>query len=268
MQPDSQHLYRGFSLHIGLNKVDPASYGGWAGELSCCENDAIAMYRLAESQGYLPLALLTEGAQIDRVKNAIAEIRDEILPAEYFLLTYSSHTGQVPDENGDDPDHLDEAICLYDGLLLDDLLFSWLKEFPERCRITVVADSCHSAGAIRTWGRRIKAMPRSVVQPAYRTQKDYYDSLPRLGREKYDLGCFVAWLSACQENQYAGESNEYGLFTEMLLRVWQDGAFSGDYYDFIKRIGALMPEDQSPGLELMGPRDLEWFGWSTPFKLR
>ena len=30
----------GYSLHVGLNFVDPASYEGWDGELTACEFDA------------------------------------------------------------------------------------------------------------------------------------------------------------------------------------------------------------------------------------
>ena len=38
---------RGQSLHIGVNKVDPAHYNGWEGTLAACEFDAEDMRALA-----------------------------------------------------------------------------------------------------------------------------------------------------------------------------------------------------------------------------
>ena len=34
---------QGRSLHIALNRVDPAAYGGWSGDLMACEADAADM---------------------------------------------------------------------------------------------------------------------------------------------------------------------------------------------------------------------------------
>ena len=42
---------KGLSLHLGLNGVDPAHYGGWDGALSACEFDAKDMNTLAKAQG-------------------------------------------------------------------------------------------------------------------------------------------------------------------------------------------------------------------------
>ena len=38
----------GCSLHLGLNFVDPAHYGGWDGELRACEFDANDMAAIAK----------------------------------------------------------------------------------------------------------------------------------------------------------------------------------------------------------------------------
>lgn len=40
-----QSKTKGISLHIGLNRVDPAHYQGWDGKLNGCENDAKSMER-------------------------------------------------------------------------------------------------------------------------------------------------------------------------------------------------------------------------------
>ena len=33
-------MAKGVSVHIGINEVDPAHYGGWTGALNACEADA------------------------------------------------------------------------------------------------------------------------------------------------------------------------------------------------------------------------------------
>ena len=46
----SKHAAR--SLHIGLNAVAPAHYGGWSGPLAACEFDANDMADVARSRGH------------------------------------------------------------------------------------------------------------------------------------------------------------------------------------------------------------------------
>jgi hypothetical protein len=101
MQPAGK-LYQGYSLHIGLNSVDPNAYGGWHGELNCCENDSQAMWDIADQLGYRPIYLPTRQATVKAVLAEITAVRNKIKPADYFLLTFSGHTGQVPDIHADE----------------------------------------------------------------------------------------------------------------------------------------------------------------------
>ena len=39
-------MAKGFSLHIGVNAVDPVHYSGWSGELAACEFDAESMLEI------------------------------------------------------------------------------------------------------------------------------------------------------------------------------------------------------------------------------
>jgi hypothetical protein len=51
---------KGLSLHIGLNAVSPAAYGGWSGDLAACEFDAKDMAAIAKSRGMKSTVLLTK----------------------------------------------------------------------------------------------------------------------------------------------------------------------------------------------------------------
>lgn len=267
----SGNLYRGFSLHIGLNEVDPASYGGWEGRLAGCHADAYAMALIPKWGSYeWTELLLDEQAERSHVRETIEEVSGIVEPGDTFLLTYSGHGGQLPDPESDEADHLDETWCLWDGELLDDELWTLFAKFPKWSRIIVVSDSCYAHGMVRSSLYRYRSMPGAVIQTAYEAQQGLYDGIERLGREKYKDGFIkasVCWLPACQENQYAMDGRDGGLFTQALSLVWQDGAFAGDYRRFHREILRHMPADQSPGLEFTGRRDLN-FHWSTPFKLR
>ena len=69
------------SLHIGLNAVDPASYGAPFG-LTACEADARDMRRIAKARGAKTKLLLTADATCDAVLEAI----DTMLPRPEIRL--------------------------------------------------------------------------------------------------------------------------------------------------------------------------------------
>ncbi|MEH6887688.1 caspase family protein, partial [Priestia megaterium] len=136
---------KGFSLHIGLNSVDPQHYGGWDGKLGACEADAEDMELIAKSLHYNNVStLLTAKATINNVINEIKKAATSLESGDIFFLSYSGHGGSVPDQDKDEDDGKDETWCLYDGQLPDDQLFSLWHLFREDVRIIVLSDSCHS----------------------------------------------------------------------------------------------------------------------------
>jgi len=205
----------GISLNIGLNSVDPGHYGGWAGTLNACENDANDMADIAKNQGFTVTKLLTKGATrkavIDNVTAAARQLKD----GDTFFLSYSGHGGQIPDTNGDEPDGLDETMCFYDGEFIDDELAALWPNFAKGVRIFVLSDSCHSGTVTRlaqyaSYSRQanvnapdaqffstrfenllgefprsierplsspVRAMPFSIVNTTYRNNKAFYDGI-------------------------------------------------------------------------------------------
>ena len=135
---------QGRSIHIGLNHVDPAAYGGWAGTLKACEFDARDMCDLATSRGFQTYQLLTTQATSRALFNALDDAAAALAPGDFLFLTYSGHGGQVPDSNGDEEDGLDETWVLYDRQVIDDELYGAWAKFQPGVRIFVLSDSCHS----------------------------------------------------------------------------------------------------------------------------
>ena len=62
----------------------------------------------------------------------------------------------------------------------------------------------------------------------------------------------VILISGCQDNQTSMDGDHNGAFTEQLLRVWDDGSFTGNYAQLHAAIKARMPSTQVPNLFTLG----------------
>ncbi len=123
---------KALSLHMGLNGVSGAAYGGWDGPLAACEFDAHDMAALAKSRGMKPTVLITKKATRNATLSGIRAAAKALQSGDFFFLTYSGHGGQVPDVNGDEADKKDETWCLFDGQLIDDELYAELEQVQGR----------------------------------------------------------------------------------------------------------------------------------------
>jgi hypothetical protein len=151
-------------------------------------------------------------------------------------------------------------------------------------------------------GQRSKLMPEAVARRTYEENKAFYDKLQAdVAREaaaqqkskavtapvdpdtalaaRTHTGAAaqtatlvgkpkaaVVLISGCQDNQSSMDGEFNGAFTEQLLRVWDNGAFAGNYGSFHARIRARLPASQSPNLFTLGPAEaLTAFVAQAPF---
>ena len=278
---------KGVSLHIGLNAVSPAAYGGWDGPLAACEFDAKDMAAIARAQGMKTTLLLTKKGTRSRVLAAMRSAAKRLVKGDFFFLTYSGHGGQVPDVTGEETDKQDETWCLYDGQLIDDELYLELSRFASGVRILVLSDSCHSGTVTRAMPPQLddriltgrsKMMPLAVGIRTYREHQAFYDNLqrhvaqaagksstpdpdsvlahltvsPRLTAIAKRFRPAVILISGCQDNQTSLDGDHNGAFTEQLLKVWNHGAYRGNYAKFHAAIKAGLPASQTPNLFTLG----------------
>lgn len=249
----------GYSLHVGLNAVDEQVYG-WAGQLKGCEADAKSMYAVAGEAGFAASDLLlgpeaTAGAVLARLADA-AQI---VQPGDLFVLTYSGHGGQLPDQDGDEPgDHLDETWILYDRMLLDDELRLAFTAFAPGVRIVVVADCCHNgADGERVIPQEVAGKHLGEMLPTYRGVQ--------LAAKHSEPQASVLSLCASQENQEAADGDRNGRFTAALLSIWNKNGFDGDYLAFHGAIAEKLPRKQQPDLRASGGGDIDAFREQRPF---
>ena len=286
---------KGISLHIGLNAVNAADYGGWDGPLAACEFDANDMAAIAKSKGMKSTVLLTKKATRDNLFSGMHDAAKKLKAGDLFFLTYSGHGGQVPDVSGDEPDKQDETWCLFDGQLIDDELYFELSKFAAGVRVLVLSDSCHSGTVTRASpvpvtipGQRPKLMPAAVAMRTYREHQAFYDKLQldvakaagkavvdpdtalanvaasgRLSAIVKKFNPSVLLISGCQDNQTSLDGDHNGAFTEQLLKVWSNGAFTGSYARFHAQVKAGLPASQTPNLFTLGRAGV--FLAQTPF---
>jgi hypothetical protein len=280
-------MAKGYSLHLGLNFVDPKHYGGWDGELAACEFDANDMAAIAKAQGHAETTvLLTREATSGRLVKEMLRLARVLEADDLLFLTYSGHGGQVPAEGSDEDDKLDETWCLYDRQFIDNEIYNLLGRFRPGVRIVTLSDSCHSGTALRDRQRAggpspeeqvrsmaraaRETMPADAVPPEedakprlapidvtldnYNENKDVYLALQAAtaGAEGQVPAAGAILISGCQDAHVSLDGRHNGLFTGNLKKVWKEGAFDGGYRAFHQAIVARMPPTQVPNLFQVG----------------
>ncbi len=284
----------GLSLHVGLNVIDKNHYGT-DGKLAACIADAEAMKAIATDRGYEVMDLLTDGQGTrDAVIAGISEAAGKLKSGDTFLYTYAGHGSQMHDFNRDEADNLDETWCLFDGMLLDDEAYELWSRFDEGVRILVILDCCHSGTAVRAapglfddsagnqGGHKPRMLPVPVARRAFSANPGFYrkigsareggDDLPGLSDDiatrpyRSPLRASIRLISGCQDNQLSMDGFFNGRFTEELLKVWNNGRFSGNYHTFHKTIVNGMPPTQTPNHYKIGQSDPAFDG-QVPFTI-
>lgn len=261
---------KAFSLHIGLNEVDPAQYAGWNGKLNFAEQDAEDMFQLARKAKFAQsIPLLGEMATRENVLENLKKLAKNAHKDDLVMITYSGHGALVPDTNEDEEDkEADETWCCYDGQLLDDeLKYLWTK-FKPGVRIILFSDSCHSGDIAKNddpndliWQAiqdGAKFMPLEKSFAAYKANQAFYDKIQK-ETPLVDLSAIKASIkqfAGCHEDGFSYEGLGNGQFTKAMKSVWKDGAFTGTYQAFFDAIVLKMKgAKQTPKMQHIGPVD-------------
>ena len=153
------------------------------------------------------------------------------VPGDRVVVYYSGHGSQVPDENGDEEDGLDETFVPTDygrngnrdeDMVIDDELAAALQALRDR-QVLLVADSCHSGTVTRgadfgDFTQHGTARPRYYPSGARsRSINVIRDEEPM--SEELDIHLT---LSAALPHQLAWESNGSGIFTSYLIEALTD----------------------------------------------
>lgn len=79
---------------LGLNGVNPVSYGGWTGDLVACDSDATGYAAAFATLGYSSSAIFDSGVTLSAFRSVLTTAAANTQPGDWFVLTYSGHGGQ------------------------------------------------------------------------------------------------------------------------------------------------------------------------------
>jgi len=158
-----------------------------------------------------------------------------------FFFYFAGHGDQVKDEDGDEPDGLDQTILPVDhaknGQIVDDKIYELIvKNLPFNSFLTAVVDSCHSGTIldlpIPLLGRLPPSVrPSSPLEPA--TTDDeigfVYEPMSEGGASPMNNALFIRphrntlgdaiSFSACTDKELAYGWNSGGWFTHCFIKA-------------------------------------------------
>lgn len=283
------------SLHIGVNRVDRTRYTGTKHSVLCgCENDARSMADVATANCFTVLDLLVnERATFNRVADYLEYVVNELDAGDAFLFTFSGHGASLVysslyangAEDSDMLDERDEGFVLYDLVMKDNYLNTYLRRFKPGVRVILVADCCHSrtihsfgsnsdehnppddSSAERCrknrWMKLEKGSQTSMRQKELYKLYDNHYSKVGLRLNNQNIQADMVLLSACDDNQMAADGPDHGAFTKAILEVLRSGAngdgmpFIGSYKQFVDVIKMKTGSAQVPEATLLGPNTEE-----------
>lgn len=150
---------------VGIN-----DYPGQYNDLSGCVNDAKDWAQLLKSEfgfGANVRSLLDGEATRDNMLSALDDLVAKSQEGDVAVFTYSGHGTWVYDRGErDESDNRDEALCAYDGNIIDDEIRAILRQMKPGARLTVISDSCHSGSVTRQVLMRHHARDRRSGEPA------------------------------------------------------------------------------------------------------
>ena len=248
-----------YGLCVGIN-----DYPGTNMDLRGCVNDARDWAWLLKRlhPGIYLLSMVDGEATRKDILWRLSLYVEALNRGDTLYFTFSGHGTRVPDENGDEGDGRDEAICPHDvmtaGPILDDEL-NWI--FAQRARgsrVVVIADSCFSgtvarAGCLGTLAavsgpggrveflvpyRRTRFLAPAVIPARVRGKREAW---PSQRDEAYMT------VSACLPNEVSYDAEiggrPCGAFSHAATKTFP-GATS--YADWMRWMRKLLPSAEYP----------------------
>jgi hypothetical protein len=238
------------ALCIGIN-----DYPGTENDLAGCRNDADDWSAALLARGFDTSRLLDSEATGTAIREGIRALLTRATPGDTVVITYSGHGTWVPDTNGDEPDHRDEALCPYDiaenGPLLDDDLHDLFAGAAQDVRTILISDSCHSGTLTRLNhpigdhpGRARFLAPSTFLPAPQRLRAALTPRTPRAPRSTALL------LAGCRDDEYSYDATfdgrPNGAFTYVALTALASLPDNATYRDWLHAIRDRLPSQDYP----------------------
>jgi len=248
------------SLHIGIN-----DYPGTGNDLSGCVNDANDWNEALGARRYESTSLFNRDATKSNMYEAISRIVSDTGQNDIAVITYSGHGTWVPDQDGDEKDSRDEALCPYDitqgNLLIDDELYDIFSERKRGARIIFISDSCHSGSVSRAsnialgtemdlqYAQKIRFLaPQFYIRDdeTLLRQANNVENVKARGK----IRAASVLLSGCKDDEYSYDAwfngRPNGAFTYIALQALKSLPNDASYRDWYIKIREMLPHVNYP----------------------
>lgn len=245
------------ALCIGINTYPERPLAG-------CVNDARAWGRALGEIGATVDYLFDDAATGDGMKAAIRSLVASGSAGDVLVLQYAGHGGQLPNRVDSEEDGYNEALVPIDyasgSLLVDDELAEILRQLPAGVSLTLFMDCCHSGTNSRfapVMRARAAAGDRPRFMPLDDDIVDAYFSRRRARALKRAVDVSlpgIVHFAACQDHEFAWESNGEGDFTAAAVPALQNAVRNRTTNEaFAAEVAATVAKKQRQHAQLMQP---------------
>jgi hypothetical protein len=239
------------ALCIGVN-----DYPGTGSDLAGCVNDAYDWAAALKERDFHTEPLLDARATGDAIRDGIRRLLGAARSGDTVVISYSGHGTWVPDQDGDEPDHRDEALCPYDvvsaGPLLDDELYELFCERARGVRAVLISDSCHSgtvsrfAPSLRATAGTVRFLPPAAFLSPAAASRAARISRVTAGRPRYAN----LLMAGCQDFEYSYDARfgdrPNGAFSYVAIATLRDLKPDATYRDWMRAIAERLPSQDYP----------------------
>lgn len=208
-------------------------------------NDLSVLLPVLAKQGFTVTRLVNESATKKNITEALLTLKNRARKGDLVYIHFSCHGQQMADNNGDEPDGLDEAIIPYDAAmhyekgkyegenhLRDDELGEYLvdirKAIGDKGNLLITIDACHSASMTRDPDDEEYIRGTTGIFAERPVDNRLYANAPYIEQSllQQDGLSPVTIMSACRANQnnyeYKAGDKFYGALTYALCDTLLD----------------------------------------------
>ena len=188
-------------------------------------------------------------ATVDAVRAALNEQIAKVPEDGLFIFTYSGHGGQYNKSASasNETDGRDEFLCLFDGPMIDDELWTIMNQC--KGRVVCCYDCCHSSTMYRLPGE----------EPGFDEEAEEREPLEKPFFAKYEnvrAGIRMLVFSGCGEDTVSWGDRNGGAMTTSMNRAFNKCLTYREWWNKFKTDQALKKVKQTPICTRIGGFDL------------
>jgi len=233
------------AICIGIN-----NYPGVFNDLKGCVNDANDWAELLIEFSFDVDVMLDSQCTRENIKAALRSLVSALGPGDYGVFTYSGHGTYNRDASSDEPDSYDEALYVYDGILLDDELREILDDLNPQASLVFVADSCYSGTVTRA-----AEDETHYAKPRFVPVVGYSSLTPVKTRFLAEAEMLELLLTGCSDSELSYDAFINGRYNGAMSRYAIDAIRANreaKFEEFYTALRDALPSDdypQTPQLE-------------------